>query len=280
MASLRSTWSTLAEACAGSVNVLLAAPYIKLPTLTMILDMIAPGAKLVCVTRWNPYDIAVGASDLECRTAVVARNGLFLLHPNLHAKYYRFDERILVGSANITGAGLGHIPASNLEILCSPSDEFNSSEFEEELLKESREIGDAEFENWMSIQAIDMPAEWPKFSEEPSSLAVWRPRTRDPEHLWLAYTDRTSEIASYDERVLAARDTRDMGIPVNLPREAFNAWVGACLLSSAFVSAATGLRDAGPSAEWAKFADSWGMSRADAIRAIETAQAWRAAFLA
>lgn len=211
---------------------------------------------------------------------VKMRNGVFLLHPNLHAKYYRFDDKILVGSANLTGSGLGHVDLANLEILCPPSSEFDSLEFEKELLKDSREMDDAEFENWMSIQAIDMPAEWPKFSEEPSSLVVWRPRTRDPEHLWLAYAGRTSEIASYDERVLATLDMRDIGIPVSLPREAFNAWVGGCLLSSAFVSAATGLRDAGPSAEWAEFADSWGMSRADAIRAIETAQAWRAAFLA
>lgn len=269
----------VARSCAGSRDVLLAAPYIKLPTLQRILDLIHPDAKLTCVTRWSPQDIAVGASDLECRAATLSRNGLFMLHPTLHAKYYRFDDRILVGSANITGAGLGYIPASNLEILCPPSSEFNALEFESELLEGSHEVSDNEFENWSSIQAIDLPADWPTFSEDRVGNSGWRPRTRDPEHLRLAYAGNSGAIASYDERVLASLDLRDIGVPPGLPPASFDAWVGSYLLSSPFVAAALKLQEAGPSVEWADFAESWGISRADITRAIETAQAWRAAFL-
>lgn len=208
---------TVARSCAGSADVLLVAPYIKLPSLQRILDLVAPDAKLTCVTRWSPQDIAVGASDLECRAAIQARNGLFMLHPTLHAKYYRFDDRILVGSANITGAGLGQIPASNLEILCPPSSEFNAMEFESELLERSHEVSDDEFENWSSMQAIDLPAGWPTLSEDWVGNSGWRPRTRDPEHLRLAYTGNSSAIASYDERVLASLDILDIGVPPGLP---------------------------------------------------------------
>ena len=269
----------VAHSCAGSHDVFLAAPYIKLPTLNMILDCISHDAKLTCVTRWNLQDIAVGASDLECRTAVLAHNGAFMLHPLLHAKYYRFDDKILIGSANLTGAGLGHIATPNLEILCAPSSEFNTQDFEAKLLAESHEISDDEFENWSSLQAIDLPVEWPTFSEGHIGSADWRPQTRDPEHLWLAYSDNADAIASYDERVLAALDLHDIGVPLGLPRQSFDAWVGSRLLSSPFVSAVMRLQEAGPSPEWAAFAESWDMSRADVTRAIATAQAWRAAFL-
>ena len=272
-------WIAIREVCAGSGEVLLAAPYIKVLALNMILDLLAHDAKLTCVTRWSPQDIAVGASDLECRAATLSRNGLFMLHPTLHAKYYRFDDRILVGSANITGAGLGYIPASNLEILCPPSSEFNALEFESELLEGSHEVSDNEFENWSSIQAIDLPADWPTFSEDRVGNSGWRPRTRDPEHLRLAYAGNSGAIASYDERVLASLDLRDIGVPPWLPPASFDAWVGSYLLSSPFVAAALKLQEAGPSVEWADFAESWGISRADITRAIETAQAWRAAFL-
>ena len=51
---------------------------------------------------------------------VVERGGSFKLHARLHAKYYRFDDRVLVGSANMTASGLGYRHRGNLEILCEP----------------------------------------------------------------------------------------------------------------------------------------------------------------
>ena len=69
-----------------------------------------------CFTRWTPLDIQVGASDIACRTLIKNRGGSFRLHNQLHAKYYRVDDYVLIGSANLTQSGLGFSNSPNLEI--------------------------------------------------------------------------------------------------------------------------------------------------------------------
>ena len=83
-------WDALLERCMGATEAVIVAPYIKVSPLTMVMDQLGAGASVECFTRWIPVDIQVGASDLDCRTAVVDRGGAFRLHNRLHAKYYRF----------------------------------------------------------------------------------------------------------------------------------------------------------------------------------------------
>ena len=97
-----------------------AAPYIKANALNTVLMDISQDASLICVTRWNPHDLALGVSDPECRTIVKEFGGSFWLHPSLHAKYFRIDDVVLIGSANLTSSAMGWRPQPNLEILCSP----------------------------------------------------------------------------------------------------------------------------------------------------------------
>ncbi len=109
--------AALSRLCSGAQYLVIAAPYIKADALATVLADASPVASLICITRWNPYDIAVGASDTECRTIVTERGGSFRLHPSLHAKYYRIDDTVLIGSANLTSSAMGWSPQSNLEIL-------------------------------------------------------------------------------------------------------------------------------------------------------------------
>ena len=272
-------WNTLVQLGRNSRDVLLVAPYIKLTTLTNILELIDSNATITCVTRWNPQDILSGVSDLECRSAIKDRNGIFKLHPSLHAKYYRFDEAILVGSANLTATGLGYLPISNLEILHSPSVDFNSADFEQVLVAGSREITDEEFEQWTALKTTQMSSNLSNLSESADGNLSWWPHTQDPEHLWFFYTARTNEIASYDERASAAYDINNIGIPPGLSRQAFDIWITSYLLASPFIHTVLRLEKEEVQTARAELAESWEMSRAAATRNMETAKTWIATFI-
>ena len=93
------------------------APFIKVSAFRRLLIHLDPGVKPVCITRWLPTELAAGVSDLEVFDAVMERDGLLWLRQNLHAKYFRGDSFVLVGSANVTGAAMGWSTNSNLELL-------------------------------------------------------------------------------------------------------------------------------------------------------------------
>ena len=199
-------WHALAQGCTGAAEVVIAAPYIKLDTLNLVLKLADTGVRLVCVTRWVPKDIQAGVSDIACRTLVIEHAGSFRLHTRLHAKYYRFDDHVLIGSANLTRAGLGYYGVGNLEILCEPGPQFDSKTFERQLLEESREVSDAEFACWNAIDVVDSPHATPAEGVLGAESDSWKPLTRAPEHLWMTYSGQAGAIASDDERRLALVD--------------------------------------------------------------------------
>lgn len=100
-------------------EVFLAAPFIKTNSLKRILVSIPVEIDTITiVTRWIPSEIASGVSDLEVFDLLKSRpNTKLLLHPCLHAKYYRVDNRCLIGSANITAKALGWCATPNIELL-------------------------------------------------------------------------------------------------------------------------------------------------------------------
>ena len=113
-------WSILLDRCGNAAEAIIVAPFIKVDALTLVLRQLHGEASLTCITRWTPLDIQAGASDLACRKLVSDRGGSFRLHNRLHAKYYRFDNRVLIGSANLTASGLSYAHVGNLEVLCEP----------------------------------------------------------------------------------------------------------------------------------------------------------------
>ena len=155
----------LSSVCSGAQHLIIAAPYIKADALAKVLADVSPTASLICITRWNLHDLAVGASDTECRTIVTERGGSFRLHPLLHAKYYRIDDVVLIGSANLTYSAMGWAAQSNLEILCRAAADFDAGAFQQILLEGAREISDDEFARWEAITEISTR----------SSGSYWRP---------------------------------------------------------------------------------------------------------
>lgn len=263
----------LLEVCSSAQRLVIAAPYVKVDALNVVLSNATSDASLVCITRWRPEDLIVGASDTGCRTLITQRRGSFRLHPSLHAKYYRIDGLVLVGSANLTSSAMGWTPQPNLEILCRAGDDFDPHNFEQELLRDSREMSDAEFTCWESLIKINVENNSAIVSALPL-LDTWRPATRDPRNLELAYQGREDEIASFDEQRAARRDIQKLSIPPGLTAEAVRAWISTCLLATPFTNSVIRLSDSDAENVAGSLAETYGLSTTAARRDMEIVQNW------
>ena len=267
-------WDSLAELVPEASELVLAAPYIKEGTLSDLLSLTGRATSLTCVTRWLPGDIAVGISDVSVRQLILERGGDFRLHPSLHAKYYRCDAYVLIGSANLTEPGMGLGASPNFEILALADRSFDASGFERDLLVQSRSITDAEYELWASIRV-----EGHKSAIQPEGAALnWRPLTRNPEDLWLVYSGNIHGVVSPPVRESAGFDLDGLMIPTELDRYGFAVWVSAALLSSPFVCYVSSLSEGQDGEEFIQVSDDWRMAPADARYAAETARSWLAHF--
>ncbi len=263
----------LAGVCSRAQYLIIAAPYIKSDALVRVLADVNPGASLVCITRWNPHDLVTGASDVECRTIVIKREGFFRLHPSLHAKYYRADNVVLIGSANLTSSALGWTRQPNLEILCRPEDDFDADAFQQSLFDGSREIDDEEFKSWKSIADMTLQGRR-RVVDEPPRLDTWRPATRDPRHLEFAYQGKDDEIASFDEQRAAQRDMRTLRIPPGLTSAQVRTWISGCLFAASFTNTILRLHNMENLDVSRSLADIYKLSVTDARRDMETVQNW------
>ena len=267
----------LTHACSRAQKLIIAAPYIKADALAKVLAGVSPETSLVCITRWSPHDLALGVSDTECRAIVVERGGLFRLHPSLHAKYYRADDLVLIGSANLTFAALGWSPQSNLEILCAPGDDFDTDTFQQCLFQESREISDEEFVHWESIGNMSGQV-MRRATDDLPRLDTWRPATRDPKHLELAYRAEYDQIVSFDEQGAAQRDVRALRLPPGLTDEQVRTWISGCLLAAPFTNTVLRLRSAEAPDISRSLADIYKLRATDARRDMETVENWLSFF--
>ena len=271
--------SVLIRLCSGAQRLVIAAPYIKADALTRVLAEVDPAASLTCVTRWNPHDLAVGASDTTCRTIVTERGGSFKLHPSLHAKYYRIDDTVLIGSANLTSSAMGWSHQTNLEILCRAGDDFDAGTFQWELLNEAREIDDAEFARWEAIARISTQSQSnPTVTDGQPLLDTWRPATRDPMYLELVYQGKEDTIASFDQQGAAEHDIQALQIPPGLTNEQVRTWAAACLLAAPFTNAMIRMHDLDVPSASRSLARTYRLSPTEARRAMETVQNWLAFF--
>lgn len=269
-------WGTLERFCRSATTVVLAAPYLKADMMKMFLSALPSSASLICITRWKLLDIQHGASDIACWDIVSERDGSFRTHPRLHAKYYRCDDRILVGSANLTMSGMGQLADANLEILTEPDAMFDAGAFERRLMQESREVGVDEYQAWKAVAGI---ASSHGAQPDTNEINDWRPRTRDPEHAWLAYNQRLDLVPSEDEQLLAKIDLKQLGLPSGLNRRDYDAWVRVHLSASGMVNDVRRVADMDDSAARAHLAAVWSVRPGEAERIRATIVNWTTAFL-
>ena len=218
----------LGSARAGTREAIIIAPFIKSHALTRLLTALDDEVRLSVVTRWRVDEIVAGVSDLGVWDLVASRpDSMMALDLDLHAKYYRFDEDAFIGSANLTGAGMGWSPTPNLELLV-PHDPIPS--FEVEALRRATPLIQAEVDRWSTvIDSLPKPAS-PHLPAQPE-VSNWFPRTRDPANLFIAYTGRHDLMS----RAAAADCALDLGYlspPAGLEEAQFIGVVSTTLLTT------------------------------------------------
>ncbi len=222
-------------------RVLLVAPFIKQPIVTRLLAGIRPEVSVTIYTRWRADEVAAGVSDLGVFDEVRGRDGAnLMLCANLHAKYYRSDERVLVGSANLTATALGWTPSCNLELLFETgSDCEQFKDFERRLALRSvpttAEIRDAVQQAAAALPGVVTVEHLPA---APTAMgdATWIPRTRHPEVLFRAYVGRSDELTS-SGREQSLADIADLHPPSGLSDDRFRLFVASVLVQTTVVAA-------------------------------------------
>ena len=236
----------LEELCVQAQHeVLLVAPFIKVHSLERLLGGVAANVRVQCVTRWRPDEIAAGVSDLDVWFLVRERvNSSLWLRSDLHAKYYRGDQQVLVGSANLTNAALGWSKWSNLELLISSE---ILPDFERELFTGSVAVDDGLYNHvkqmvealpantFVNRESDNIAPDLPDVEDIQSvPIAAWLPMLRHPENLYIAYTGNW-DLLGTGSRVAALHDLQALYIPHGLSREQFESYIGAQLLQTPIV---------------------------------------------
>ena len=275
---METPWETLLSACKDASEATIVAPYIKSPTLSELISKLQQTARIECFTRWNPDDLLRGSSDTLCRTIVKERGGDFYLHNRLHAKYYRFDDRVLVGSANTTSSGLSFPKPGNLEILCEPGTDFNSEAFEQNLRRQAHEVSDEEFQIWLLCPVSPELQSTTGDPFDENTIDSWKPRTRYPEYLWLSYSNREEQIPSAEQRAFARADLNTLKPPIRLDETRFNNWIRASLLAAPIVDMVKALAHEAPEKAWQQISIFWNISTRESERILSTTQNWLAYF--
>lgn len=242
----------------ASGSVLIAAPYIKSQTLQRLLAALPDAAdELTCITRWLPEDIASGVCDIEILEDITARSaGKLLVHPHLHAKYYRAGDRCLVGSANLTGRGLGWRTPANLELLVElPLDFPGLHEWEAALLASAvpgtEELRDQIMREAQRLKQAGTILHLPEVeqgTEEETAASQWIPGCPVPERLWNVYMGGGTGTMVSSAREAARHDVAALAPPHGLSEELFEAYIAGILKQMPLIAeidrlASTGLTD-------------------------------------
>ena len=212
--------------CAESA--ILVSPFIKVTAFRRLVLNLQSRVPLTVITRWRPEEVAAGVSDLEVFSECEMRphTQLRLLH-NLHAKYYRADNGVFIGSANLTNAGFGWAAFANTEILHRVEADASWRDFERTLLNASvlatsavmmatQALANAFIGSSLPVSVADS---MPMSASEPEHT-LWIPQCRSPQMLFECYSGAPSLVptATLDA---AVRDLRGLGIPAGLGRNDF-----------------------------------------------------------
>jgi hypothetical protein len=215
-------------AASAQEELLLVAPYVKLGALDRVLNVCRTSTTVRVVTRWRLDEIALGVSDLEVWPRLKARGGRLWLHGALHAKYYRADRDVLVGSANLTDAALGWSRAPNLEILIDGAAQRDVLElFEQALWEGASPVDDDLYEAFRAALAA-FPPPPAGGVEAPAAFREWRPHLRHPEDLYRAYMGDVDALTTAS-REAAVLDLAALDPPPGLAKAQFQAWIGVAL---------------------------------------------------
>lgn len=202
------------------------APFAKLAVVSRVMSAVPSGVDVALYTRWRPEEVAAGISDTGVLQVLHDRGGAVYLHDRLHAKFFRTESAVLLGSANLTATALGWSFSPNIE-----------------LLVESTRDRIVDVENCLSTQSTEATAEMAREVDEiakllpgvptapellgpaPESAAIWVPHLRMPSDLYTAYSRGPNSLTSRSAPA-AAVDLAALDLPMGLDRVEFQVLVG------------------------------------------------------
>lgn len=222
----------------AKMHVVLIAPFIKMGALEKILNAIPAAVQNVdCVTRWLPEDVVDGVCDLEIFDLLSCReNATLWKRKDLHAKFIRGDKRCLVGSANLTGRGLGWNFPCNHELMLEVEIGYQElQEWEAELfagcIRVTPEMREELAEQAKSLSLDRTPRLPVEVEQDADPDQTWMPLCPSPEKLFGVYSGtigRGDMVTSAYE--LAKNDLRTLGPPNGFSSEKeFSAFVASRL---------------------------------------------------
>jgi len=219
----------LASSCRREL--ILCAPFAKEAVLAQLLSAVRDDVRPVLITRWRPDEVAAGVSDTRVLQVLRAHGGTVYLHDRLHAKYYRHESEVLLGSANLTATALGWSAVPNLELLV-PSVASEIERLEAELLAESVVATDELAAEVDEIAKLLAPrTDLPRVDITHQHVtAAWVPALRLPADLFVAYR-RGAAALTARSAAAAAADLAVLDLPPGLDRQQFDRLVGHRLLS-------------------------------------------------
>ena len=214
------------ELVSSATTLSIVAPFITTAGIKPILAALPHHATLEVYTRWRPDEVAAGVSDPHIFDLVDARGGTVSLHPIVHAKAYLTTSSALVGSANVTGNGLGWSRPGAVEILVetSPADPALTALIA--VLRATSSTATEADRDAVLAAAAALPSAPLQATVEPVDRTDWLPSYRMPDVLWLVYSgQREKELADF-----VWPELRTLGVPSGIESEStFNAYVGAIL---------------------------------------------------
>jgi len=171
---------------AGSIRYIFA-PFIQKKTFENVVP--ESGLDTIIITRWRVADLAAGVSDPEV-FEVCRKHGYSLkIHSKLHAKVYSWDlDDALVGSANVTAAGMGLNESPNAEVLIGPIQLPIAIQIKlRKVEKQARLVGLEDYEKAIEIRD-KAGGEIPNYDEvqigrDPEFLTSQLPMTDEPDLL-------------------------------------------------------------------------------------------------
>ena len=225
------------------------APFIKSAVMARVADVLAPEVKITCITRWHPHEIKAGVSDLGIWDVLLSHSPMkLLLVPNLHAKYYRSDDKVAIGSANLTNAALGWSLVPNIEVMVRREVDQGLRQWESKLEAQATTVDDSivsHFERLVEClpdTTILVSGCYSSYENAADSLLQvssaphhsWLPITRYPEILYDVYSGDTENI-SLGAIESATSDLLMLAVPAGLDEATFKASVAANLIQAPLV---------------------------------------------
>lgn len=221
---------------AAKTQFLAASAFIKADALERVLQVLGSEVSADIFVRWRLDDLAAGASDWQIYELARQRplTQIWMCRC-LHAKYYRNEVEILLGSANLTSSGLGWCVQANLELLVASTFGDADRAFEDELRAQSVLVDDRLAEKIRSLLE-KLPPGLPHRIEFPPPLRDpnWLPAGRDPEMLYFAYMGDLDSFTRSSKKA-AIQDLGYLNLPPGLNQSAFEAYVAMELIQSHWV---------------------------------------------